>query len=919
MPSFLKSRLFIISSFIVGGIFFYFKFFTHDPIDYNADVKPIINKKCISCHGGVKKKAGFSLLFEEEALAATASGKPAIIPGDAKNSEMIKRLHYTDLEERMPYREDPLTDDEKDILARWINEGAKFSTHWAYEPVKKQSLPKKGFFSFFSKKTEHEIDAFVDKKLGEVGLERSEQADKQTLLRRASLDLIGMPAPKEIAEKYLNNSSEKSYGILVDDLLATKSYGEKWAGMWMDLSRYADTKGYERDDARNIWRYRDWLIKSFNEDKPYNDFITEQLAGDLIPNATDEQFIATAFHRNTMTNDEGGTDNEEFRTAAIIDRVNTTWETLMGTSFGCVQCHSHPYDPFKHEEYYKFMAYFNNSRDEDTYSDYPLLREYKNSSIEKFDSVMSWVKIYATPDEQSYYHKMLKTGQPAINSLLADSMINAALADTKFLSMRKTSWARIKSVSLNDKSKLILRYRTGIKKGILSFSLGVPNIKPFLTIQLPETKGGWGIAEFDIPDIKGKFDLYLHYENDLLKSKDDNGVTFDWLALTNNFPGKNKPNYEKYHELFFDLLNKPEADFTPIMMDNPDDMYRKTSIFERGNWFLKTKEVTADYPSIFKIKNENYKNNRFGLAQWMTSKNNPLTARTMVNRLWEQLFGQGLVETLEDLGSQGALPTHRELLDYLSYEFMNEANWSVKKMLKRIVTSETYKQSSFVKKESLEKDALNKYYSRATRIRLSAEQIRDQALSICGIKSNKMFGPSVMPFQPDGIWASPYDGRKWVQSSGEDQYRRALYTYWKRSSPYPSMVNFDGGAREICVSRRIKTNTPLQALTLLNDSTYWDLSVKFAQKLIDTKSNDLIFQISQGYKIATGNEISQTKFIVLKSLYEDTFLKLKKGEHDIAKLLSDSTASKKDISLASLAVVTNTILNLDEVITKNQP
>ena len=919
MPSFLKSRLLIITSLLVGGMLFYFQFFTHDPVDYNADVKPIINKKCISCHGGVKKKAGFSLLFEEEALAATASGKPAIIPGDAKNSEMIKRLHYTDLEERMPYREDPLSEEEKDILTRWINEGAKYSTHWAYESVKKQNLPNKGFFSFLNKKTENQIDAFVDEKLDEVGLSRSEQADKQTLLRRVGLDLIGMPAPKEIAEKYLKNPSEKSYETLVDDLLAIKSYGEKWAGMWMDLSRYADTKGYERDDARNIWRYRDWLIKAFNEDKPYNQFITEQLAGDLIPNATDEQFIATAFHRNTMTNDEGGTDNEEFRTAAIIDRVNTTWETLMGTSFGCVQCHSHPYDPFKHEEYYKFMAYFNNSRDEDTYSDYPLLREYKNNSIGKFDSVMTWVKTYSTPAEQNYYQKLLKTGQPAINSLLADSMINSALADTKFLSMRKGSWARIKSISLTDKSTMMLRYRSGIKKGTLSISLGNPNIKPFLTIQLPETKGGWGLEEFKIPETKGKFDLYLHYENDLLKSKDDNGVTFDWIVLTNNFPGKDKPNYDIYRDLFFDLLNKPDAEFTPIMMDNPDDMYRKTRIFERGNWLLKTNEVTADYPSIFKVKNENYKNNRFGLAQWMTSKNNPLTARTMVNRLWEQLFGQGLVETLEDLGSQGALPTHRELLDYLSYEFMNEGNWSVKKMLKRIVTSETYKQSSLVKKESLEKDALNKYYSHAPRIRLSAEQIRDQALSICGIISNKMFGPSVMPFQPDGIWASPYDGRKWVQSIGEDQYRRALYTYWKRSSPYPSMVNFDGGAREVCVSRRIKTNTPLQALTLLNDSTYWDLSVKFAQKLIDTKSNDLNFQISQGYKIATGSEISQTKFKVLKTLYDDTFLKLNTGNQDITKLLSDSTASKKNIPLASLAVVTNTILNLDEVITKNQP
>jgi len=917
MPAILKSPLFLISATIVVCIVAYMSFFIQDPIDYNAEVKPIINKKCISCHGGVKKKAGFSLLFQEEALAATASGKPAIIPGDAKNSEMIKRLNYTDLEERMPYHKEPLTDEEKEILTKWVDQGAKFSTHWAYEPIKKPNAPSNGFFSFLGLGKTDEIDAFVDEKLEEVGLSRSDEADKKTLLRRVSLDLIGMPAPKKIADKYLSDASDQAYENLVNELLALSSYGEKWAGMWMDISRYADTKGYERDDARSIWRYRDWLINAFNNDKPYDQFITEQLAGDLLPNATDEQFIATAFHRNTMTNDEGGTDNEEFRTAAILDRVNTTWETLMGTSFACVQCHSHPYDPFKHEEYYKFMAYFNNSRDEDTNADYPLLREFKNSSIGKFDSVMSWVKTFSSVEEQKYYHRLLKTGQPAINSLLADSMVNAALADTKFLSLRKTSWARIKGIPLTNKSNMLLRYRSGNDKGILSISLNNPNEKPFMVIPIPKTENGWGLHEIKIPTTVGKHDLYLHYENQSLKSKDDNGMTFDWIALTPDFPGKSDLSYNKYHNLFIDLLNKPDAEFTPVMMDNPDDMYRKTKIFERGNWLLKTSEVTADYPAIFKIPNEKFKNNRLGLAKWMTSKNNPLTSRTMINRLWEQLFGQGLVETLEDLGSQGALPSHRELLDYLSYEFMNEYDWSVKKMLKRMVTSETYKQSSYVKKESLEKDALNRFYSHAPRIRLSAEQIRDQALSICGVISNKMYGPSVMPFQPDGIWASPYDGRKWVQSIGEEQYRRGLYTYWKRSSPYPSMVNFDGSAREVCMSRRIKTNTPLQALTLLNDSTYWDLSVKFAERLMKKKNNDLPTQIREGYALATGQEISESKLDVLKMLYHETLSKLSVGDMDLKKILSDTTANKNSAPLASLAVVTNTILNLDEVITKN--
>ena len=310
MPAILKSPLFLISATVVVCIVVYMSFFIQDPIDYNAEVKPIINKKCISCHGGVKKKAGFSLLFQEEALAATASGKPAIIPGDAKNSEMIKRLNYTDLEERMPYHKAPLTDDEKEILTKWVDQGAKFSTHWAYEPIKKPNVPSTGFFSFLSWGKTDEIDAFVDEKLDEIGLSRSGEADKKTLLRRVSLDLIGMPAPKTIADKYLSETSDKAYQNLVNDLLALPSYGEKWAGMWMDISRYADTKGYERDDARSIWRYRDWLINAFNNDKPYDQFITEQLAGDLLPDATDEQFIATAFHRNTMTNDEGGTETD---------------------------------------------------------------------------------------------------------------------------------------------------------------------------------------------------------------------------------------------------------------------------------------------------------------------------------------------------------------------------------------------------------------------------------------------------------------------------------------------------------------------------------------------------------------------------------------------------------------------------------
>lgn len=918
LSTLLRSRLLLVAMFVTGLTTTYLVFFDTPPVDYNADVKPILNQKCISCHGGVKKKGDFSLLFREEALSPTASGKPAIVPGDAAKSDMIRRLHLTDPEERMPYNEEPLSPEEISILTRWIDEGAKFGTHWAYEPVRDQKVPERGLFSFFSKQSPHAIDRFVDQQLADLDLSRNPEADKKILLRRVSLDLIGMPAPDSIAQKYLQNPDPTAYETLIDDLLAKEYYGERWTALWLDLARYADTKGYERDYIRSIWRYRDWLIKSFNQDKPYDLFLTEQLAGDLMPDPTDEQFIATAFHRNTMTNDEGGTDNEEFRTAAILDRVNTTWETLMGTSFACVQCHSHPYDPIKHEEYYTFMAYFNNSRDEDTYDDYPLLREFKGKGLARYDSVVNWVKLYGTTELSTYYARLLKTGQQCINSLLADSMINAALADTKFLQLRKSSWARMRSISLTNKSTLLIRYASGIDNGQLSIMLDAPNTNPYLKIKVNKSTGGWNLLEVDLPPgFSGVHDLYLNYENPKLSSKDDNGMRFDWFALTPSFPGKHEKEYSVYHGLFLNTLNQPDASFTPIMLDNPEDMKRNTYVFERGNWLLKTKQVEAGLPGIF-MDDKNIKlRNRLGLAQWITAKSNPLTARTMINRLWEQLFGQGLVETLEDLGSQGALPSHPALLDYLSYQFMHTDNWSIKKTLKRMVMSETYRQSSVVQPDAKEKDPLNKFYARAPRVRLSAEQVRDQALALCGALSPKMYGASVMPYQPEGIWSSPYDERKWKISAGEDQYRRAIYTYLKRTGPYPSMINFDGSAREVCLTRRIRTNTPLQALTLLNDSAYWDISVQLAKTMMDDKKHPIEEVISNSYEKATGRSINTEKKQFLLGLYQASVEKLGTDSARIKIMLSDTLYKKGQKELAAMAVVTNAILNLDEVITKN--
>lgn len=912
-----KYTLAITGLLLIAGV--YLIFFTRKPVNYSTDVKPIINQKCISCHGGVKKKGGFSLLFRDEALAATASGKPAIIPGDAANSDMIKRLYHDDPEERMPYREEPLSKEEKDILTRWIDEGARFETHWSYLPVTKPALPKSGLLSLFSGKYDNDIDRFIDEKLEEIDLERADEADKRTLLRRVSLDLIGMPAPDSIAKQFLKDENPAAYSILVDNLLALPAYGERWTALWMDLARYADTKGYERDYIRSIWRYRDWLIKAFNQDMPYNQFITEQIAGDLLPGATDEQLIATAFHRNTMTNDEGGTDNEEFRTAAVIDRVNTTWETLMGTSFACVQCHSHPYDPFKHEDYYRFMAYFNNSRDEDTYDEYPLLREFRNKSALQFDSLTNWLSTKLTTNEhKQFYNQLIRTGHSCVNSIQADSLVNAALEDTKFLRLRKSAVARFKQMDFNGYKELIIRFRSPVDKGRLTIHADSLQTVPIATAQLSKTKGGWHLISIPVsPNFSGVHDLFFSYSSPLLKDVNDNGIVIDWFTAIPAFPDKENATGKYYHALFTGLLNDPDAEKTPVMLDNPSYMKRKTYVFERGNWLLKTNEVEPGLPEIFTQETAKKTRNRLELTRWMTDKKNPLTARTMVNRLWEQLFGQGLVETLEDLGSQGATPSHKDLLDFLSYNFMDEDNWSIKKTLKRIVTSETYKQSSVVSKDAMKKDPLNKFYARAPRVRLSAEQIRDQALVICGTLSNKMYGPSVMPYQPEGIWKSPYDERKWVQSQGEDQYRRSIYTYWKRTSPYPSMVNFDGTAREVCLTRRIRTNTPLQALTILNDSTYWDLSVKLAKGIMKDKNADIRQKISKAYEMATGQPITSQKVIVLDDLYTQSLKKLGNDQERIKKMMSDSLYKKEDRQLAAMSMVTNAILNLDEVITKN--
>lgn len=900
-------------SFVVAILIFaiaavvYLSFSHSSKIDFNTQVKPIFNKKCIICHGGVRAKSNFSLLFREDAMKAAKSGKYPIVPGKPNESELIKRITNTDPDERMPYKHEPLSKNEINILKQWIKEGAQWGEHWAYIPVKKQDIP-----VYADTWIKNDIDQFIFKKLKEEKLKPSNEADKPALLRRVSLDLTGLPPDSNLSKFFLSDTSGKAYENLVNSLLASPHYGERWTSLWLDLARYADTRGYEADRSRTIWKYRDWLIHAFNDDKPYNDFLIEQIAGDLLPNPDDAKYIATAFHRNTMTNDEGGTDNEEFRTAAVLDRVNTTWSVLMGTTFNCVQCHSHPYDPFRHEDYYKFMAFFNNSRDEDTETEYPLLRQYNSADSLKLIQLKEWLTKNISREKADEYYTFLKTWQPSIQASQCDEFNNAALLGS-YAGLRNNGTCRFPNVTLNNKPQLLVRYLCSRSGG--KWYIYLDSLKGKLLKEVPVASTiGWKVSSVMIEPSPGTHHLYFRYYNPSINNIDETPLLFDWFQFGYPFPGKGKQGFDSAYKWFNDLLYA-KVETTPIQFENNNDQFRTTHVFERGNWLVKGDEVTPDVPAVMNLLDKKYPRNRLGLAMWLTDKKNPLVARTLVNRMWEQLFGHGLAETLEDMGTQGVSPTHRELLDHLSWKFMNEMNWSIKKLLKEIVMSATYRQDSKTTNKLQQKDSENKLYARGPRVRLSAEQLRDQSLAVSGLLSNKMYGQSVMPYQPGGIWRSPYNGAKWELSKGEDQYRRAVYTYWKRTAPYPSTITFDGTAREVCVVRRIRTNTPLQALTTLNDSAYLLMARNFAYRMMAINS-DIQTQISKGYEWMFYKPITANRLKALVELYDRSLSSFKKNEMNTCEMIGEMNKHNNPES-AALVVVANAMLNLDEWLNKN--
>ncbi len=894
-------------------------------VDFNADIRPIINKKCIACHGGVKKSGGLSFLFEEEALAVNESGKRAIVPGNTWKSELLSRITHHDPEFRMPLDADPLSNEEVKLFRRWINQGAPWKDHWAYIAPKAQEEPK-----VESEWVSNDIDKFVLQQLEEKGLPPNPRADKYTLIRRVSLDLTGLPPSISQVKAFVEDQSPNAFEKVVDDLLASPAYGERWAAMWMDLARYADSKGYEADRPRSIWKYRDWLIKAFNENIPFDQFVTEQLAGDLLPKPKDEHFIATAFHRNTMNNDEGGTDNEEFRNAALIDRVNTTWTVLQGTTMECVQCHSHPYDPIRHEDFFKSMAFFNQSADADIPSEAPVLKDFEEEEdLAALERIQDWVRGHCGGNAEHnprYYEDLIRITEPKLHPHYFEQMDKGiAIPGTAVFKVSDSVYSRKKEVPFMGENRMMLRYQADTSIGVMQIRVDAkdgeligsfPVKKRTKTVYDKKEKKDktYTIREtisVPVKQVYGNRDLYLVLEG---AEKSHTECFIEWVAFHQALPGEGQKGYDKVEKDFYELFNSDKKkSTTPIMVDLKDGYRRKTHVFEKGNWMVLGDVVKPGVPDKWNAFKPDWERDRLGLAQWIFSTKNPLTARVTVNRFWEQLFGLGIVETLEDFGSQGFAPTHPELLDWLALRFMHQHKWDVKSLLKEIVMSSTYQQASIMREDHREVDPRNQWLARGPRVRLTAEQVRDQALAVSGLLSRKMYGPSVMPEQPEGIWQVVYSGEfNWATSQGEDRHRRAIYTFWRRTSPYPSFISFDSPSREFCLPRRIATNTPLQALVTLNDPVYLEAAQALARRVLkDEDSPGLEQRIRRMYSFALLRGIQEEKMEDLTKLFHETQVYFRNDPEAICQFTGEDNEE-----LAIWTVMANAIMNLDEFIMK---
>jgi len=737
-------------------------------VDYNYDIKPILSDKCFACHGpdNNTREAGLRLDTEEGAYKALAESpdKHAVVPGKPHISEAFLRITSDDESIKMPPTASnlPLSNFEIDLIERWIEQGAVYKPHWAFTAPKKPEVPQQEKIKWGN----NEIDNFVLDKMTKVGFKPNPEADKNRLLRRVSLDLTGLPPDEKVMERFLNDDSPRAYEKLVDELMASPAFGEQMALHWMDVARYADSYGYQDDDIRTQWPWRDWVIHAFNENMPYDQFVTWQLAGDLLPNPNKEQILATAFNRNHKITEEGGVVEEEYRVAYGLDKTNTYAKGILGITMECAQCHDHKYDPFTQKNYYGMYAFFNNS----------------------------------------------------------------------------------------------------LEKGLEGLVNSGPSKTPRLTVTQEDIKG------------------ILSFIN---QNADDGEVT--------------------------------------VSVMGERDSIRPTFILDRGVYDAPTVRVYPQTPeAVLPFDSTKYASNRMGLAQWTFSDKNPLTSRVFVNQMWALIFGRGLVASVADFGNQGDLPSHPELLDWLAVDFQQNG-WNIKRLIKQLVSTATYKQSSVMEQKHLERDPDNIFLARAKRLRLPAQMIRDQVLATSGLLNRKIGGPSIKPYQPEGIWEVSSSGRgalaQYVQDHGQDLYRRGMYVFFKLTLPPPNMLIFDASNRDACEVQRQRTNTPLQALVMMNDPAILEASRIYSTNLMadqpNLKQNDYINKV---FKRVLCREPTDKELELLGSYYQDELTRFTQNKKDAASFLNVGEAPQDNSlpkeKLAALMSVVHAIYNLEETLNK---
>jgi cytochrome c553 len=1027
-------------------------------VNYDRDIRPIFSDTCFKCHGPDASKRKAKLRLDTKSGAYQEhDGHAAITPGDLSKSEAWRRMNAAGTDDLMPPKDSglKLSDQQIRLLGQWIKEGAHYAEHWSFVPPVEAPLPTVRNAAW----PRNAIDNFILERLESENLLPSPEADKATLIRRVTLDLTGLPPTPAEVSAFIADKNPGAYEKVVERLLNSPHYGERMALDWLDAARFADTHGYHIDSGRDMTHWREWVIDSFNANKPFDRFTVEQIAGDLLPNATTDQKIASGFNRNHMINFEGGAIPEEYHTAYLIDRVNTTSTVWLGLTIGCAQCHDHKFDPITQKDYYRLFAFFNNvpekGLDGNKGNAEPVLSlpdAAQSATLRKLSDQIATAESKlkevenSMSAEQTKWEAQLPTAansEPAglllrfaLNGTLDGQNAEGAKIEGIFQNTNPPVWTTHsveKGLELNgqDKSFVLTRSQINFERtnafsyggwvkqnnsgagAILSkmddanakrgFDLFVADGKVFFHLihswpdhalrvatksKLPKEEWTHVFATYDGSGKASGVNIYLDGKDSSVETLDDslndtvrNDAPFNLGKRSDSSPlngsladvrvygralepkevaalaespslklaqipqgdrtesqrDELKKYFRDHHYPAFadakkaiEKARKAKADFeekipTTMVMSELDKP-RDTFVLMRGQYDKLGEKVTAGVPAALPPLPEGAPANRLGLAEWLVSPRHPLTARVIVNRYWQMYFGTGLVKTAEDFGSQGEWPSHPELLDWLAAEFI-KSGWDIKHIQKLIVTSATYCQSSKTTPELEQKDPENRLLARGPRFRLQAEFVRDQALAISGLLNDQIGGKSVSPYQPPGLWEelmSREDGKNWTaqtytQSHGPDLYRRTMYTFWKRTSPPPTLSTFDAPDRETCTVRRQRTNTPLQALVLMNDPTYIEASRKLAERLMREAKSDRS-RLTLAYRLAMSRAPKDAEIKVLLNLYNAQLTAYRADTATAKKLMAvgeSKTDDKLDSAeLAAWTVVTSTILNLDETVTK---